>query len=153
LGISQISRLSEIMDARQRVAELYDAALQAIPEVIPPPLHEPNCRLSWFVYVVRLNDEFGRSERDQVIAHLRKRGIGCRNYFPPIHLQPLYERLFGYRPGAFPVTEHISDRTIALPFFNRLSEGDIDFVCTALREGVQSLTTDGNHRMELTAKH
>jgi perosamine synthetase len=153
LGISQISRLSKVMDARQRVAELYNAALQGIPEVIPPLLNEPKCRTSWFVYVVRLNDEFGRSERDQVIAQLRKRGIGCRNYFPPIHLQPLYERLFGYRPGAFPVTEHISDRTIALPFFNRLSEGDIDVVCTELREAVQSLTTNGYRRMELAVKH
>jgi perosamine synthetase len=153
LGISQISRLSKVMDARQRVAELYNAALQGIPEVIPPLLNEPKCRTSWFVYVVRLNDEFGRSERDQVIAQLRKRGIGCRNYFPPIHLQPLYERLFGYRPCAFPVTEHISDRTIALPFFNRLSEGDIDIVCTELREAVQSLTTNGYRRMELAVKH
>ncbi len=142
LGISQISRLSEVIAARQRVAELYNAALRPIPEVIAPPLDEPKYRTSWFVYVVRLVDEFGRSERDQVIAELRRRGIGCRNYFPPIHLQPLYQRMFGYRPGSFPVTEHISDRTIALPFFNHLSEGEIDFVCSELREAVQSLTSN-----------
>jgi perosamine synthetase len=140
LGISQISRLGAVVEARQRVAELYDTALKAIPEVIAPSLEEPQCRISWFVYVVRLADEFGRSERDQVIAELRKRGIGCRNYFPPIHLQPLYERMFGYRPGAFPVTEHVSDRTIALPFFNHLSEGQVERVCTELRNAVQSLT-------------
>jgi perosamine synthetase len=142
LGLSQISRLRSVVEARQRVAELYRAALQAIPEVIPPALEEPKCRTSWFVYVVRLRDEFGRSERDQVIAALRKRGIGSRNYFPPIHLQPLYQRMFGYRPGSFPVTEHISDRTIALPFFNHLSEGEIDRVCTGLRDALQSLTPD-----------
>ena len=101
LGTSQISRLGEVVAARQRVAELYDAALKAIPEVIAPPLKEPECRISWFVYVVRLADEFGRPERDQVITELRKRGIGCRNYFPPIHLQPLYERMFGYRREPF----------------------------------------------------
>jgi perosamine synthetase len=141
LGLSQISRLGEIIDARQRVAKLYNSALEAVPEVVPPLLEEPNCRISWFVYVVRMADEFGRPERDQVIAELRNRGIGCRNYFPPIHLQPLYQRMFGYRPGSFPVTEHLSDRTIALPFFNRLSEGEIDFVCTGLRQAVQSLKT------------
>jgi len=140
LGISQIARLGEVIEARQRVAELYDAALESIPEVIAPPIDEPQCRTSWFVYVVRLGDEFGRPERDQVMAHLRKHGIGCRNYFPPIHLQPLYQRMFGHRPGNFPITEHISDRTIALPFFNHLSEGDVDRVCSELRSALQSLT-------------
>jgi perosamine synthetase len=140
LGLSQISRLSEIVGARRRVAQLYDEALKAIPAVVPPPLEEPECQVSWFVYVVRLRDEFSRDHRDQVIDKLRARGIGCRNYFPPIHLQPLYQRTFGFRPGAFPVTEQVSDRTIALPFFNRLSEVQIGLVCKALREAVQSLT-------------
>jgi len=139
LGLSQISRLGHVITARHRVAELYNAALKAIPEIIAPSLNQPKCRTSWFVYVVRLANEFGRPERDQVIAELRKRGIGSRNYFPPIHLQPLYQRLFGYRSGSFPVTEHVSDRTIALPFFNRLSEGEIDFVCTELRNVLRSV--------------
>ncbi len=140
LGLSQISRLGDVLQARRRVAGLYDTALEAIPEVVAPALTEPECQISWFVYVVRLQDEFSRAHRDEIIAELRKRGIGCRNYFPPIHLQPLYERMFGYRPGAFPITERVSDRTIALPFFNRLSEGQIDFVCTELQSVIQSLT-------------
>lgn len=140
LGISQMTRLEEIVTARQRVAALYDQALSTISEIVPPRLDEPHCRISWFVYVVRLADEFNRGHRDQLIAELRKRGVDCRNYFPPIHLQPLYRRMFQYRPGSFPVTEHVSDRTVALPFFNRLSERQIESVCTALREAVQSLT-------------
>jgi perosamine synthetase len=142
LGSSQLSRLKDVISARQRVASLYDAALKSIPEITPPLLEEPECGISWFVYVVRLGDEFNRAHRDQVIAELRNRGIGCRNYFPPIHLQPLYARMFGYRPGAFPITEHVSDRTLALPFFNRLSEGEIDFVCTELKRAIQSLGTE-----------
>jgi perosamine synthetase len=142
LGLSQVSRLGEVVQARRRVAELYNRALEAIPEVTPPPIDEPRSRISWFVYVVRLADEFSRQQRDQVIVDLRTRGIGCRNYFPPIHLQPVYQRLFGYQTGSFPVTEHVSDRTLALPFFNRLSEEQIEFICKALREAVQSLTVN-----------
>ncbi|MBV9303134.1 MAG: DegT/DnrJ/EryC1/StrS family aminotransferase [Acidobacteriaceae bacterium] len=146
LGLSQISRLRQIMKARQRVADLYETALEGISEVIPPAPVAPHCRASWFVYVIRLSGEFDRAQRDQVIAALRRRGIGCRNYFPPIHLQPLYQRLFGYRPGDFPITERISDRTIALPFFNRLSEGEIDFVCAELQKAVHSLGAEHHMR-------
>jgi perosamine synthetase len=144
LGLSQISRLEEVIRSRQRVAAAYNAALRNVPEIIPPALDGPQCRTSWFVYVVRLSDEFGRSQRDQIIAELRSRGIGCRNYFPPIHLQPLYQRMFGYRPGSFAVTERLSDRTLALPFFNRLSDEQIEFVCSELRHALQSLKVNAS---------
>lgn len=140
LGISQLSRLEEVMAARARVAELYGEALREVPTVITQPLDEPGSTISWFVYVVRLTDDFGRDHRDAAILELRKHGIGCSNYFPPIHLQPLYRNQFGFREGEFPIAEHISARTIALPFFNKLSEGEIDFVCTTLRNVLHSFT-------------
>jgi perosamine synthetase len=139
LGTSQLSRLNEILTARACVARLYDEALDGFDEIVRPQIAEPDAKISWFVYVVRLGDEFDRSDRDRVIADLKSQGIGCRNYFPPIHLQPLYRREFGYAPGRFPITEHVADRTIALPFFNRLSESEVGYVCKALKKAVRSL--------------
>jgi dTDP-4-amino-4,6-dideoxygalactose transaminase len=141
LGITQLDRLDEVLASRNRVAELYDQALRDIPEIVPPRLTEPGASISWFVYVVRLGDGFSRRDRDQIVSLLNQQGIGCRNYFPPIHLQPLYRHMFGYGPGAFPVTEHVADRTIALPFFNHLTEEKIRFVCSSLRNAIHSLTT------------
>jgi len=139
LGISQLNRLQEILAARSRVAKVYNQYLGQVPEVTPPPIEEPGSIISWFVYVVRLGDGFVRRQRDAVISRMRQNGVGCRNYFPPIHLQPIYQKMFGYRPGAFPITEHLADRTIALPFFNRLSEEEIEFVCATLRDAIQSV--------------
>jgi len=140
LGITQLDRLDEVLASRKLVAELYGQALRDVPEIVPPRLNEPGASISWFVYVVRLGDEFNRRERDQIISLLKQQGVGCRNYFPPIHLQPLYRQMFGYGPGAFPVTEHVADRTIALPFFNHLTKEKIRFVCSSLRNAIQSLT-------------
>jgi perosamine synthetase len=44
--------------------------------------------MSWFVFVVRLNDLFEPGDRDEIMEDLRADGIGCEAYFPPIHLQP-----------------------------------------------------------------
>jgi perosamine synthetase len=139
LGLSQLGRLDEILALRRRVAGFYDAALQDTPEVVRPPLEEPGSSISWFVYVVRLADHFDRADRDNVISSLRKEGIECRNYFTPIHLQPFYKAKFGFRNGEFPTTEHVAERTIALPFYNRLSESEVDCVCSSLRRAVASL--------------
>jgi perosamine synthetase len=136
LGLVQLSRLPEILAQRQRVAELYNRALSGIDEIVPPP-QAPG--MSWFVYVVRLQDEFTREDRDRVLSVLRAEGIGCNCYFTPIHLQPFYREMFGYRPGDFPVTEHVADRTIALPFYNALGEGQIELVVSALAGSVRAI--------------
>ena len=39
----------------------------------------------------------------------------------------------------FPVTEHVADRTIALPFFNHLTEGQVTQVAGALSRSLNSL--------------
>ncbi len=90
--------------------------------------------MSWFVFVVRLSDEYETQDRDQMLKALAQDGIGCSNYFAPIHLQPFYVERFGYQPGDFPICEATAARTMALPFHHELSEGDVDAVCGKLRE-------------------
>ena len=63
--------------------------------------------MSWFVFVVRLNDLFSPGDRDLIMLELRAEGIGCNNYFPPIHLQPYMVERFGFKPGDFPVCEYV----------------------------------------------
>lgn len=139
LGLAQLSRLEEMLARRAQVAAQYTELLNdQVPEVITPAPPARGCALSWFVYVVRLRDEFTQEERDRVVAGLRAAGIGTGVYFPPIHLQPYFRRQFGYRPGDYPLTERISARTIALPFFNRLSSRQMALVVEALRKAVRA---------------
>ena len=127
LGIAQLERIDEILYKREKVAKLYNEKLAEIDELILPQF-EKNKKISWFVYVGRLADRFSREDRDLVLSKLREKGIGCGNYFAPIHLQPFYQKMFGYKKGDFPVTERVSERTIALPFYNNLTEEQVDFV-------------------------
>jgi perosamine synthetase len=136
LGFSQLRRIEQFIADRQRVNELYRSALADIPGVVLPAPDRPGERTSWFVFVIRLADGFERDDRDAVLAHLRSRGIGCRNYFVPIHLQPYMRERFGFKAGDFPVTERIAERTISLPFFGKLSSDEIERVADALREAV-----------------
>ncbi len=73
-----------------------------------------------------------RADRDRIVAELQRRGIGCGRYFAPLHLLPHLRALYGSRARSFPVAETISERTIALPLFNRLTEPEIDEVSETL---------------------
>jgi perosamine synthetase len=132
LGIAQLKRIDEIIKARSRVARMYNEQLQKVPQVKTPG-SASSIKMSYFVYVIRLSDDYTRKDRDRILVELQSRGIGCKDYFTPIHLQPMYRDL-GYREGDFPVTEAVAARTIALPFFNRLGQEEIDHVVAQLKD-------------------
>ena len=138
LGIAQLERIDEILAKRERVAKLYNKRLKEIKELVTPQFEE-NKKISWFVYVVRLNSKYSKEDRDLILNKLKEQGIGCSNYFSPIHLQPFYREMFGYKKGDFPVTERVSERTIALPFYNNLKEEQIDYICENLNKIIQSI--------------
>jgi perosamine synthetase len=131
LGVAQCGRLEEILAARRRVAHHYMERLMTNRFLILPTLLETT-QLSWFVFVVRLNDLFEPGDRDQVMQQLREEGIGCNNYFPPIHLQPYMAERFGYKGGEMPVCEYVSARTLALPFFGGMTYQQVERVCSTL---------------------
>ena len=138
LGVSQMHRLDAMLAARRRVAGFYMRRLMDWDDlVLPTNEPETEATVSWFVFVVRLSAEYGRTERDRIITGLKRHDIGASNYFPCIHLQPFYRETFGYEKGDYPIAETISERTLALPFYNTLDEMQVELVCHTLKVMIQ----------------
>lgn len=131
LGVAQMKRIAELLGRRRQVAEWYDEALAEVEEVERPQAASW-AQVAWFVYVIRVRPGV---DRDGVIAHLERRGIAAKPYFPTIHLAPQF-RAFGYRPGDFPVAEGVARRTIALPFFNALTQSQVGEVALCVKEAI-----------------
>jgi len=134
LGCSQMERIEEILEKRAKVAGMYGEKLAEVEEVQVPFIAPYISRMSWFVYVIKLERGI---DRNGVIKYLNDEGVQCKPYFTPIHLQPFYRKMFGYKEGDFPITEDVAGRTIALPFFNNLKEEQIDYVVEKLKEGIE----------------
>jgi dTDP-4-amino-4,6-dideoxygalactose transaminase len=93
-----------------------------IPEELPGRTHV------WHQYVIRA------PRRDELLAHLRAKGVGCAVYYPlPLHLQPCFKYL-GYKEGAFPAAELASKEVLALPIFPELTEAQQAEVVTGIRD-------------------
>jgi len=134
LGVAQMGRLEELLVKREAVAAWYGERLAEMRGVVPTPPAPTTTRLSWFVYVVRLDPAF---ERGRVMQRLEGHGIPSRPYFAPIHLQRYFIDRFGYRPGDFPVAEDLGRRSLALPFSGVMTEDEVDEVCRMLREAMK----------------
>jgi len=129
LGIAQLERLDELLGARARAAVRYREALAGIEEIELPCPDGGGAARGWFVFTVLLPRGV---DRDATIRALRERGIASKPYLPAIHLMSFYRERFGHRPGEFPVCEDAAARSLALPFFPGLSEGQVARVAAAL---------------------
>ncbi len=131
LGLAQLERLDDLLGGRARVATLYREALGDIEGLGLPCMEREEARRGWFVFVVQLPREV---KREAVMRELAARHIPSKPYFPAVHLQSFYRETFGHRPGEFPVCEDVAERSLALPFFPEMTEGQVARVAEALHE-------------------
>jgi perosamine synthetase len=129
LGLSQMQRLDDLINKREAVAQWYNKYLKDIDGIEIPYISPDTTRMSWFVYVIRIDQRFSR---DHTANELDGAGIPVRPYFLPIHLQPYMSEKFGYKEGDFPITEDLGKRSLALPFSGVMTEGQVKLVCDAL---------------------
>ena len=130
LGGVQLTRLDELLEKRATVASLYAENLKGMTGVETPVLLPSTSRMSWFVYVIRLEQGIDRA---RVIHKLSEQGVPSRPYFSPIHLQPFYREQFGYREGDFPITEDLGKRSLSIPFSGIMTQNQVEYVCGTLK--------------------
>jgi len=123
VGIPQLRRLDELLEARERVAAGYAERLAGLPVLLPGA--DDGDRHGWQAYVIQLD------RRDDVLAALRARGIEAQIGTYALH------RLSAYADqGPFPGAGRVYERALALPFHTRLTDSDLDRVAEALTQVV-----------------
>ena len=130
LGLAQLERLDDLLAARARIAGLYSEALADIEGIGLPCPDSGGHKRSWFVYVMQLPHGV---DRDAAVVAMRERGVDTKPYLPAIHLMSFYRERFGHKPGEFPVCEDVAARSMALPFFPDLEDGEVEQVVEAVR--------------------
>jgi perosamine synthetase len=133
LGIGQLERLDEILMRRGQAAGRYAELLGGIEGVELPCADDEVHSRSWFVYVVLLPDA---AARERVIATFEREGIGYNRYLPSIHLQSYMRERFGFTEGLCPVSEEVSSRSLALPFFTGIERRAQERVAEVLRSAL-----------------
>ena len=129
IGLCQLDRLDGMLADRATVAGWYREALAGLEGLGLPCEDAGGDVRGWFVFVVQVPHA---SDRDTVIRVLRDLGVQSKPYLPAIHLMSYYRETFGHRPGQFPVCEDVAERSLALPFFPAMTDGQVARVAEAL---------------------
>ena len=136
LGMVQLSKCGAMLQARRRIAETYTEAFERI-EALEAPAIQPDRETSWHLYVLRLRTDKLRIDRSQFIRELAKRGVQTSVHFIPLHLQPAYQRLYGYKKGDFPDAEREYFRCISLPIYPSMADTEVQSVISSVSDVVE----------------
>jgi len=132
IGLMQLRRLPEIIERRNRLAEFYNSELEQIDGLTP--LRVPDgFKSCYYKYVCFLE---GGIDRDEFKRRLRDMGVKCGGevYWPPLHLQPIYQGLLGYKKGDFPMAEDVCSRMLCLPMYTQMGMEEAGYVIGMVKE-------------------
>lgn len=125
--LAKLPHLQAWNERRRANAAHYQAALAGITAIVSPGTDAANEHI-WHQYTIRAE------RRDDLMVHLKARGIGCAIYYPlPLHLQPCFAHL-GYQLGSLPVTEAAMDDVLSLPIYAELTAAQLDEVAASIKE-------------------
>jgi UDP-4-amino-4,6-dideoxy-N-acetyl-beta-L-altrosamine transaminase len=134
LGLSQLSRLDESIQARNRIADRYRELLADEHRIALPPAAPTGGRHGYHLFVVRVLG--GPSDRLATFDALRASGIGVQVHYIPIYRLPYYRDVLAYPQDECPATEEYYAGAVSLPIFPALGDVDIDRVVSALRDAL-----------------
>ncbi len=132
IGLTQMDRLSEILDMKHFIAMVYDKEMQNISGIAPMKI-PGGCRSSYYKYIMFVDEGINKINVKKGLFDL---GILCPGevYDPPIHLQPFYKQKFGTKFGDYPVAEDVTSRMLCLPIFPDLNISEIRYVIDSLKK-------------------
>jgi len=131
LGVSQMTRLDEFINKRQRIARRYNAALAGLP--LQAPWQDPGSYSSYHLYPVRLKLREGKQTQHQVYDALHMAGILVNLHYIPVYRQPYYEAM-GFKAGYCPEAEQYYKAAISIPMYPTMTDAQQSEVITQLQK-------------------
>ncbi len=134
LGLSQLEKIDRIIQRRREIVKKYNCEFKDIPEIKIPNNNPADSNPARHIYVIQLDLEKIKVSRKEIFEALRAENIGVNVHYIPVHLQPYYQKKFGYHLRDFPKAENYYSRAIILPIFPKMSDRDVDDVIKAVKK-------------------
>ncbi len=119
IGLGQTERLESIVQKKLEIAKWYTTRLK---KYVRTPITKAGCFNVYWMYGIQIK------KKDELRQYLADNGVETRNFFIPMHLQPIYKTR-----GRFPVSEWAMEHGIYLPSGLDLTEEKIDKICKLIK--------------------
>jgi len=130
LGVAQMERIDEFVRIKRMLGRYYRDRLSNI-DGVKFQTEKPWAKMVYWMYCIELDQALGLTA-NEIMAELRRKGIGTRPFFLGLHEQPALKERGLFEGEHYPVTERIARQGLYLPSGLTLTEENIDEVVTAV---------------------
>jgi dTDP-4-amino-4,6-dideoxygalactose transaminase len=131
IGVEQMKRLPGFLEQRKKNADYLLNHLADINNVVLPVEAEWATH-NWYLFTVRISPP---KNRDTVQKTLHEKKIGSAIYYEvPLHLTPIYQKLFNFKKGSMPASEQAATEVLSLPIHPDLTETELTWVVQQSRQ-------------------
>ncbi len=132
-GLNQLDKINIWLKRRNKIAKIYLNGLLNIEGVILPK--EPAFGIhAWHLFVIKINKNKWRINRDQIIEKLNSVGIGTSVHYIPIHMHTYFIKKYKFRIQDFPIATDHSKSVISLPIYPALLDREINYIIYHIRK-------------------
>jgi len=131
IGLAQFARYPELLEKRKRMIEQYDKALKPLGiEVLD--YYRDDRTSSGHLYIIRIPGAT-REQCNEIITKMAEQGVATNVHYKPLPLHTAYKKL-GFYIKNYPNAYAKFENEITLPLHTRMTEEDVDYVCTVFKE-------------------
>ncbi len=131
VGLGELSAFASNQQTRERLALRYIRNLSTAEELVRTPQLKADYHHAWHLFIVRLNLDAIRVDRNQIVDELSREGIGCSLHYRPIHTLG-FAKKYNLHRQKLTNADAAGQSVISLPLYPLLKPADIDRISTTL---------------------
>ncbi|MBI2251641.1 MAG: DegT/DnrJ/EryC1/StrS family aminotransferase [Armatimonadetes bacterium] len=126
IGLAQLERIDKFIKRKREIAYKYNQIFKNIPGITLPP-EKPWAKNVYWMYGILINGKSGM-RRDKIMEKLKNQGIETRQFFIPMHMQPVFKKMGFFKNLRLPVSENLARQGLYLPTGVNLKDKEIEFI-------------------------
>lgn len=137
VGLAQFERWDESLKKKREIGNYYNSQFNNLPNVQLPLAKTEYAENVYWVYGIVLKDtEVLASE---MISRLHQIGVGCRAFFYPMHLQPVFINQGWFEGESYPVSEMLAEKGFYIPSGLALTSEQMDIVAQKVKLTLETI--------------
>jgi UDP-4-amino-4,6-dideoxy-N-acetyl-beta-L-altrosamine transaminase len=133
LGSSQLKKLNNFVERRCEIAKQYDGSFSDI-DYLKIPKKKNIIEHSYHLYPLQIYFDKLKKNKSEFFKKMKESGINLQVHYVPVHLQPFYQKNYGFKQGNFPVAERFYRNELSLPIYPYLSKDDVEMIVNSILE-------------------